>query len=172
MSKNKNSSANKITRKNPAGSKNPSGGKSQRQFTIRELVTKELLSSQDDLQRALKKAGFAVNQATLSRDLAEMGVGRVTTPDGVRYTFYGEGEGNRVRALLSYEVRGIYNNESMIIIKTLAGRAHGVAEMIDSMESPFILGTIAGDNTIFISPRAARYIKRLVGELRAFITSD
>ncbi|HET6400772.1 MAG TPA: arginine repressor [Candidatus Kapabacteria bacterium] len=146
--------------------------KNKRQFTIRELVTKEHLSSQDDLQRSLKKAGFDVNQATLSRDLAEMGVGRVATAEGPRYTFYEESEDHRVRALLSYEVRGIHNNESMIVIKTLAGRAHGVAEMIDSMESRFILGTIAGDNTIFIAPRAMKDTKRLMHELRAFITSE
>ncbi len=129
-------------------------------------------SSQDDLQRALKKAGFDVNQATLSRDLTEMGIGRVATSEGPRYTFYDEGEDRRVRALLSYEVRGIYFNETMIVVKTLAGRAHGVAEMIDSLESPFILGTIAGDNTIFVEPTAAKYVKRLVSELRAFITGE
>ncbi len=145
--------------------------KNQRQFTIREIVTKEHIGSQDDLQRSLKKAGYKVNQATLSRDLAEMGVGRVATSEGPRYTFYDEGEDSRVRALLSYEVRGIYNNESMIVIKTLAGRAHGVAEMIDSMESPFILGTLAGDNTIFVTPSAVKHVKRLVHELRAFITA-
>ncbi len=133
---------------------------------------KEHVSSQDDLQRALKKAGFDVNQATLSRDLTEMGIGRVATGEGPRYTFYDEGEDSRVRALLSYEVRGIYSNESMIVLKTLSGRAQGVAELIDSLESPFILGTIAGDNTIFIAPRAERYLKRLMSELRAFITGE
>jgi transcriptional regulator of arginine metabolism len=152
--------------------KPPGTSKNQRQFTIRELVNREHLSSQDDLQRSLKKAGFDVNQATLSRDLTEMGIGRVATAEGPRYTFYEESEDHRVRALLSYEVRGIYNNESMIVIKTLAGRAQGVAEMIDMMESRFILGTIAGDNTIFITPRAAKDIKRLVNELRVFITSE
>lgn len=151
--------------------KNAGTSKNQRQFTIRELVTKEHLSSHEELNRSLKKAGFAVNQATLSRDLAEMGIGRVTTPDGPRYTFHEEGEDTRVRALLSYEVRGIYSNESMIIIKTLAGRAHGVAELIDSMESRYIIGTIAGDNTIFIAPRASKDINRLLQELRLFITS-
>lgn len=162
----------KSTPKTQSTTKSQGSTKNQRQFTIRELVTKEHVSSQDDLQRALKKAGFDVNQATLSRDLAEMSIGRVATSEGPRYTFYDESEDHRVRALLSYEVRGIYSNESMIVIKTLAGRAHGVAEMIDSMESPFILGTIAGDNTIFIAPRAIRHIKRLTGELRAFITAE
>ena len=163
MSKNKSISKNPGTNKNQGTSKVQGTGKTQRQFTIRELVTKEDVASQDDFKRALKKAGFPANQATLSRDLAEMGIGRVATAEGPRYTFYEEGEDNRVRALLSYEVRGIYSNESMIVIKTLAGRAHGVAELIDTMASPFILGTIAGDNTIFITPRAARHIKRLVG---------
>src|SRR5581483_12019380 len=124
--------------------------KNQRQFSIREIITKQDVGSQEELQKLLKKAGHKVNQATLSRDLSEMGVTRRASPEGPRYTIGQNDEDSRVRALLSYEVRGIYSNESMIVIKTLAGRAHGVAELIDSMVSPFVLGTIAGDNTIFI----------------------
>ena len=153
--------------------------KNERQFTIREIVTKDHVASQEELQRALKKAGFKITQATLSRDLAEMGVGRITFADGPRYTFYGEGADrstsnglDRVRALLSFEVKGIYSNESLIVIKTLTGRAQGVAEQIDSMESPLILGTIAGDNTIFVTPRSVKDISKLVKKLRGFITQE
>ena len=146
--------------------------KNQRQFAIREIVTKEHIGSQDDLQRSLKKAGFDITQATLSRDLSEMGIGRIATPEGPRYAFYDDGEDTRVRALLSYEVRGIYHSDAMIVIKTLAGRAQGVAEMIDSIESPYILGTLAGDNTIFIAPQSSKVMPRLIKELRAFITGD
>ena len=146
--------------------------KNQRQFTIRELVLKQHISSHDDLQRALKKAGYDITQATLSRDLTEMGVGRISTAEGPRYTFDEDGEDQRVRALLSYEVRGIYHSDAMIVVKTLAGRAQGVAEIIDSIESPYILGTIAGDNTVFIAPQSSKVMPRLIKELRAFIIGE
>ena len=146
--------------------------KKKRQFTIREIVTKQQVASQEELQRKLKKAGFPVNQATLSRDLVEMGINRMGTDEGPRYEMDDAGEDTRVRELLSYEVRDIQRNEAMIVIKTLAGRAHGVAELIDSLHSEIILGTIAGDNTIFIAPRATKDLGRLVRELRGFITGE
>lgn len=145
--------------------------KQQRQFHIREIVTAEHVASQEEIHSLLKSAGVDVNQSTLSRDLTEMGIGRVATGQGPRFTFYDEKAGNsQVRSMLSYEVRSINRNEAMIVIKTLSGRAQGVAEIIDSMDSPFILGTIAGDNTIFVAPRAIKDLNRLVNELRALIT--
>ena len=146
--------------------------KKKRQFTIREIVTKQQVASQEELQRKLKKAGFPVNQATLSRDLVEMGINRMGTDEGPRYEMDDAGEDTRVRELLSYEVRDIQRNEAMIVIKTLAGRAHGVAELIDSLHSQFILGPIAGDNTIFIAPVATKDLNRLTRELRGFITGE
>jgi transcriptional regulator of arginine metabolism len=146
--------------------------KTKRQFTIREIVTKQQVSSQEELQRKLKKAGFPVNQATLSRDLAEMDINRIGTDEGPRYEMEDAGKDKRVHELLSYEVRDIQRNEAMIVIKTLAGRAHGVAELIDSLGSQFILGTIAGDNTIFVAPRAVKDLNRLSKELRGFITGE
>jgi len=145
--------------------------KQKRQFTIREIIEREHVTSQEDLQRALRKAGFPTTQATLSRDLSEMGVSRIATQEGSRYSMEPKTEDNRVKALLSYEVRGIHASDSLIIVKTLAGRAQGVAELIDSINSPHILGTIAGDNTIFIAPRSSKVIPRLERELRVFITS-
>jgi transcriptional regulator of arginine metabolism len=146
--------------------------KNKRQFTIREIVTSKQVGSHEELQRLLKKAGFPVNQATLSRDLVEMGLNRVGTAEGPRYAFDEKTEERRVQPLLTYEVRDIQRNEAMIVIKTLAGRAHGVAEQIDSLGSQFILGTIAGDNTIFVAPRATKDLNRLVKELRGFITGE
>jgi transcriptional regulator of arginine metabolism len=144
--------------------------KKKRQFTIRELITRVEVGSQEELLRLLKKAGVDVNQATLSRDLTEMGIGRDVSPEGPRYAIHGNSEDQRVRELLSYEVRSIHRNEAMIVIKTLAGRAQGVAELIDSLDSPFILGTLAGDNTIFIAPNAVKDLARLVKELTEIIT--
>src|ERR1700689_5927325 len=75
--------------------------KKKRQFTIREIVTKQQVASQEELQRKLKKAGCPVNQATLSRDLVEMGINRMGTDEGPRYKMADPGEDTRVRELLS-----------------------------------------------------------------------
>jgi len=145
--------------------------KQTRQFTIREIISRDHIGNQEDLARVLKRAGVEITQGTLSRDLAEMGIARISTPDGPRYIVSEESEDKRIRALLSYEVTGIQSNESMIVIKTLSGRAQGVAELIDTIGSPEILGTIAGDNTIFIAPKTVKAIPKLVDSLRTFITT-
>jgi transcriptional regulator of arginine metabolism len=146
--------------------------KQKRQFLLKEIITSRNISSQEELVSALKKAGESVNQATLSRDLREMGVSRVNTVHGPQYNFSAEGEENRIRTLISYEVQNITANECMIVVQTLAGRAQGVAEMLDSLKIPEVLATLAGDNTIFIAPRSVKSIKKIQNALREFITKE
>lgn len=146
--------------------------KTKRQFAIKQIVTEQEITSQEDLAEALAEAGFDVNQATLSRDLREMGIVRLPTGSGSRYSFVTDTEDARLKALLGYEVRSIEHNESLVIVKTLAGRAQGVAELIDSLKNPEILATLAGDNTIFIAPRSTKSISKVVKILQEFITTD
>lgn len=146
--------------------------KANRQFSIKQIVTDQEIASQEDLAQALTQAGFDVNQATLSRDLREMGIVRLPSVTGSKYSFVTDTEDARLRALLAYEVKSIVCNESLVIVKTLAGRAQGVAELIDSMKHPEILATLAGDNTIFIAPRSVNSIDMVVEALKEFITTD
>ncbi len=146
--------------------------KQKRQFLLKEIITRQVISSQDELVSELKDSGESVNQATLSRDLREMGISRVNTPQGPRYGFSADGEDKRVRTLISYEVQNIAANESMIVVRTLPGRAQGVAEMIDSLKITEVLATLAGDNTIFIAPRSVKSIKKIESALREFITQE
>ena len=146
--------------------------KNSRQFTIKEIIMREPIGNQEDLGRALKKKGVEVTQATLSRDLKEMGVIRMNTSSGPQYAIPASGEDARLKMLLSYEIKSIEHNEALVIIRTLAGRAQGVAEQIDAMQDPEILATIAGDNTVFVAPRTVKNIERLVKSLRAFIATE
>jgi transcriptional regulator of arginine metabolism len=144
--------------------------KQSRQYTIKEILSQQSIGSQEDLVKALKRAGVKVTQATLSRDLREMGVMRLNTTDGARYAVSSTGsEDTRIKSLLSYEITSITCNESLIVVRTLAGRAQGVAEQLDAMGEDEILGTIAGDNTIFIAPRSVKSIDKLVKALRKYI---
>jgi transcriptional regulator of arginine metabolism len=64
------------------------------------------------------------------------------------------------------EIENIEANESVVVVKTLPGRAQGVAEIIDHLRLPSVLGTLAGDNTIFILPRSVKNIKATIQALR------
>jgi len=118
----------------------------------------------------LKKKGFSVTQATLSRDCKELGVARVNTADGVRYVLHTESEERRLKPFIGYEIESIDANESLIVIKTLPGRAQGVAEILDGLHHPSILGTLAGDNTIFITPASVGKVEEILKLLRRMTT--
>lgn len=74
--------------------------------------------------------------------------------------------------MISYEITSIVANETMVVVKTLAGRAQGVAEQIDHLKLTTVLATLAGDNTIFIAPVSIRETKALEEQLKALITEN
>ncbi len=141
-------------------------GKAERQLAIKELITTKDIASQEELAKELLRKGFEVNQATLSRDLKELGIAKVITADGVWYELQPENEAQRLKMLLSYEIEAIQSNDCMVIIKTLRGRASGVAEILDQLQLPDILGTIAGDDTIFIAPSSSKKIPAIVKRIK------
>jgi len=145
--------------------------KQSRQFTIKQIISQRTVSSQEELRLLLQNEGFEVTQATLSRDIKELGIARLNTPEGMQYVPRPEGEDPHLISLLSYEVESIKANESLIVIKTLPGRAHGVAEIMDHLHHPEVLGTIAGDNTIFLAPTSAAAVPEIVASIRELITS-
>ena len=143
--------------------------KQRRQYLIKEIISHKAIASQDELLSALHSKGEEVNQATLSRDLRELGASRSQTIDGPRYVLPEDGHIARLRMLLSYEITSIEANEQMVVVKTLAGRAQGVAEQIDSLKLPTILATLAGDNTILIVPASIKQTKKLESQLKKLI---
>ncbi len=140
--------------------------KNERHLALKELITRRRISTQDELVRLLRQGGFSVTQATLSRDMQELRIARVHSPDGAYYALSPEQEEQRLQSYLALEIETIDHNESLIVIRTLPGRAQGVAELIDAMRHTDILGTLAGDNTIFITPRSRKKIPRIVRMLR------
>ena len=143
--------------------------KQSRHFALRQIIAQQSIGTQDALCQALNQAGYDVTQATLSRDLKELGVARINTPDGPRYIARTESEEQRLRSFIGYEIVSIESNETMIIIKTLPGRAQGVAEIIDNLPDAGILGTIAGDNTIFVAPRSVKKIAEVIKAIRELV---
>ena len=146
--------------------------KINRQIAIKQIVSEQAIGSQEELCAALHKSGFDNTQATLSRDLRELGIVRMNTPEGLRYVLNPLNEERRLQSFIGYEVEQISSNESLVVIKTLPGRAQGVAEIIDSLHNPLILGTIAGDNTIFVTPTSVGKMDELVKLLRHMTMED
>ena len=140
--------------------------KGARQFAVKEVINKHAIANQDELRLELKKRGFNVTQATLSRDLRDLGVGRVASGTGSKYVLQPEAELQMLRPLVGVEVISIQTNESMIVVKTLPGCANAVGEFLDTQNNPDIIGTLAGDNTLLIIPQSQKKTKQLTKFLR------
>jgi transcriptional regulator of arginine metabolism len=128
--------------------------KSHRQLAIRKILTNGSIQSQEGLLSALKQEGFDLTQATLSRDLKNLGVAKVHDPQkGYKYVFPGTDnsvlipETNQINTLAD-GFRGIDFSGNIAVIKTLPGYASSIASMIDNAKQDKLIGTIAGDDTI------------------------
>ena len=136
--------------------------KAKRQSLIKELLNTKIISSQEELARLLAKKEIQATQATLSRDFAELGVVRIITENGIRYIFNSDEAGKQISKLISYEIISIESNESLIVLRTLAGRAQGVAHYIDRLNKQEILGTVGGDDTVLIIPDRTKNIPSII----------
>ncbi len=129
--------------------------KQARQAGIRDLLQEEAIETHEMLAQALGRRRILVSQSTLSKDLRELGVVRVPRPDGgFRYTLPESGATIRDRQILERELRdflvSVERAQNLIVAKTLSGRAQSVCEAIDRIGWPEGMGTLAGENTIFI----------------------
>ena len=127
--------------------------KQARHFAIRDIINSRPIANQDELRLELRKRKCDVTQATLSRDLTELGVSRVVSADGPRYALQtGASEVHALKPVVGTQVISIRANEDVIVIKTLPGCANIVGEFLDLQPHPEIIGTVAGDNTLLVIP--------------------
>lgn len=135
--------------------------KLKRQLLIKEILNSRPINNQEVLGKILKTEGIEVTQATLSRDFAELGVVRSFTDSGVRYVLNSTESGKQIQKLIGFEILSVTSNENMVLIRTLAGRAQGVAHYVDRLNRKEILGTLAGDDTVLIIPDTLNNIMRV-----------
>ncbi len=133
---------------------------------ILDILKNKVVNTQEDLVHELKKSGIEITQATLSRDLASIGVIRVRDKNGLRYQFQSDTAPIH-RSMITIEVKEVLWNETTVVIKTLAGCAQSVAVVIDSWNHPDILCTIAGDDAILIIPKSIKFVKRVANYLKS-----
>jgi len=141
--------------------------KHARQYKIKEVISERSVSSQEKLCEILEQFGFSTTQATLSRDLNEMGIVRVPYDNGFRYSFTkDEGGGESLRQLVGLEIINVKANENVIVVKTIAGRAKGVGVFLDHLDNSHILGTVAGENTVLVIPDEVKKISFVVERIQ------
>jgi len=137
---------------------------------LKQLLKEGLASTQDELCTALKKQKFNITQSTVSRDLRR--IGAIKTTDSSGEVVYCMPELHRTLPLdvsdsLGPMVTEIQANDSMIVVSTTPGSASLVARYLDSLKEYLeILGTIAGDDTIFVAPAKLKNISATVGKIR------
>jgi len=144
-----------------------SHNKLARQSKIKEIISNNEVSSQEDLCRLLESSGFDTTQATLSRDLHELGIVRIPSESGFKYVFHLEDNDSSLKQLIGMEIINVLNNESTVIVKTLPGRAAGVAVYLDRIKESNIIGTVAGDDSIIIIPDSHKNVVKLVEKIRS-----
>lgn len=126
----------------------------RRRDAVARLVRTRRIGTQEALLEALAQEGFTATQATLSRDLTRLGARRVSRADGAYYEVEGPAAADPLAALRGLVV-GIEGNASLVVVRTAAGAASAVARAVDDARLPEVLGTIAGDDTIFVAPAGA-----------------
>jgi transcriptional regulator of arginine metabolism len=125
--------------------------KALRQRAVLEALTKGPVASQEDLQRALRKRGFKVGQATLSRDIRDLNLSKTAAG----YVLpQGEGASSLalppVQRLVREFVLEVRTAQNLLVVKTIIGSAQPVAAALDEQEWEGVMGTIGGDDTILI----------------------
>jgi transcriptional regulator of arginine metabolism len=144
--------------------------KHERQHAILQLISSRRIASQEELKRLLTANGWAVTQATLSRDLRDLGVVRAPTEEGARYLLpemVTDDSKPSLDNLLPQWFSRIDGVGELVVLHTLPSGAPPIAEAIDSQGWPEILGTLAGENTVLIVCRSAEARLTLTERLSA-----
>ncbi len=126
-----------------------------RRRLVTRLVTTRSIESQAQLRRLLEHAGHDVTQATISRDLEAIGAAKVRDGDTVRYQIQDPAEIRRARSALRSTVNefveSVTSTGSLVVLRVPPGAAHLVAGRVDAAGMTGVLGTVAGDDTVFIA---------------------
>ena len=147
--------------------------KSQRQSKILELIAERDIETQEQLLSALEENGFHSTQATISRDIKELRIVKeLSTTGAYRYTVSQNESASffsRLNNIFRECVIKLDYAQNIVVIKTLPGTANAACSAIDSMDTPYVVGTIAGDDTAAIIMRDTDYAKEFCEELRGII---
>ncbi len=147
--------------------------KSNRHTKIVELIAKYPITTQEELLEYLKAEGFDVTQSTVSRDIKKLRLSKSLDQNG-KYRYQApvtkQNAGNTsFLSIVDSSVISVEYALNMVVVKTYAGMAQAVCAAIDSMEHNAIIGTIAGDDTIFIVCKSEEAARTYSGEFSGYV---
>lgn len=144
--------------------------KSNRQNEIMQIIASQDIETQEELASALRERGYKVTQATVSRDIREMRLIKTAFRNGgFKYAKPERNEtavSERLIRILNDSLISTEASGNLIVVKTLSGSANVAAEAFDNLGWPEILGTIAGDNTVFMVVRNENDTAEITGRIR------
>ncbi len=139
--------------------------KNERQELILRLIRENDICTQEELTNLIRKHGLEVTQATCSRDIKELGIIKVILPNNQSKYAVLEKTGDiapgRLLAVFSNSLLSCKNAMNLVVITTLPGMAQAAASALDSMHLQYVVGTIAGDDTVFVATESVEDAKAL-----------
>ena len=128
--------------------------KKERHIKILSLIEKNAIDTQEELMNKLRESGFEVTQATVSRDIKELRLVKILSEGGgYKYAAPDKEESvmeNKYRAILRQSVRDVDSAGNIVVVKCYNGMANAACAAVDSIHTAGIVGTLAGDDTIFV----------------------
>ena len=147
--------------------------KNERQNKILEIITRENIETQEQLLERLQSYGIVSTQATISRDIKELRVVKMLDGNGIyRYAVGLDGKGPKTlkyRDLFAHSVISVVYSMNDVVIKCHSGMAQGACAALDMMHLENVLGTIAGDDTIFVITKTEADAEKLCKNLTEVI---
>lgn len=147
--------------------------KTKRHSKILELIQQYNIDTQEELLRRLREEGYDVTQATVSRDIKELRLIKTLANDGKYKYATGKLETNDISAkfftLFANSVLSVEFAGNMVVIKSMSGMAQAVCAALDSMHWEGVVGTLAGEDTIFIVMRSENSAINMVSELKRLL---
>ena len=141
--------------------------KNQRQAKILEIIAERDIETQEELLTALQACGFNCTQATISRDIKEL---RIVKELYARGTYRsGATFSAKLNTIFRECVTGFDSAQNMVVITTLPGMAQAAGSALDSMKLPQIVGTLGGDDTVFLVMRDTAAAQELCNEIRRLL---
>lgn len=147
--------------------------KSRRHAKILDIISEYPIETQDELLTRLKDEGYKATQATISRDIKDLRLVKTLGSDG-KYRYVSASKNStdirtNFSSLFASSVNSIDFAQNIVVIKTLSGMAQAVCAALDSNDYKAVVGTIAGDDTIFIACRSSQLAVNLTEELKKLI---
>lgn len=146
--------------------------KKDRHDKILELIEENEIDTQGELAALLRKSGYRVTQATVSRDIREMGLVKTAASDGrQKYTAAAPSdmEQSKFIRVLRDSVQSVERAQNLLVIRTGSGMAMAAAAALDNLSLPEVVGCIAGDDTIMAAVRTVEETEQLMEKIREMI---